>query len=489
VKQITAGKSLILIVDDSAYARETLASSLTLPDYELAFAADGHEAIELAQRLIPDLILLDVMMPGMNGFEVCRALRAHPRLSEVPIILVTALDDRESRLVGLDAGADDFVTKPIDRAELRVRVRTVTRLNRYRRLLNQQLRFEWVVEQADEGYLLVGPQGVVRYANPTARSFLDLPDHEGAPGELRLPDLVRRLFRCEPVAAWSRWLDDGIVPDHCLFLIRPETEIAPVLWLEVTILAQTDRAGVEQLVRVREVTTRVATQRDIWTFQAMVMHKLNTPLQTLMGGLEWLSPDSISTLSHDEVARLALLSQQGAQRLIDSVGDILRYLKTPLMARSGEWIRVGQLADLIAETATQLGLAISLRMGEQLKEQALRLTRRGLTSLIWEVLENAQKFHPQRAPTVEVTLRHGAPHMLLLSFIDDGVHLSPEQLARVWLPYYQAEKHFTGERPGMGLGLAMVATIIWEVGGTCRFRNRNDRPGAIIELELPLVGK
>lgn len=487
MKQIMAGKSRILIVDDSVYARETLASSLTMPDYELAFAADGYEAIAQAEQLTPDLILLDVMMPGINGFQVCRALRAHPRLSEVPIILVTALDDRESRLDGLDAGADDFVTKPIDRAELRVRVRTVTRLNRYRRLLNQQMRFEWVVEQADEGYLLVGPQGTVRYANPSARALLELPERANLPRELRLHQLVRQLFRCEPEEAWTRWFDDGVVPDHCLFLIRPETEIAPVLWLEVTILAQTDRAGIEQLVRVREVTSRVATQRDIWTFQAMVMHKLNTPLQTLMGGLEWLSPDTIATLTVEEIARLALLSQQGAQRLIDAVADILQYLKTPLLARSGELIRVGQLVDLVAQTATQLGIGISLKMAGQIEDRMLRLSRRGVTSLLWELLENAQKFHPQHTPNVQVTLVDKPPDKLLLCIADDGVHLSSEQLARVWLPYYQAEKHFTGERPGMGLGLAMVATILWEVGGECRFRNRPDGPGVIVELELPLA--
>src|SRR5262245_61460190 len=153
VEHLLPGKSLILIVDDAPYARDTLASLLTLPDYELAFAGNGQEAIAVAERLMPDLVLLDVMMPGMSGFDVCRAMRKHPQLADVPIILVTALDDRESRLEGLDAGADDFVTKPIDRAELRVRVRTVTRLNRYRRLLNQRLRFEWVVEHADDGYL------------------------------------------------------------------------------------------------------------------------------------------------------------------------------------------------------------------------------------------------------------------------------------------------------------------------------------------------
>jgi DNA-binding response OmpR family regulator len=80
------------------------------------------------------------MMPGMDGYEVCRRLRADARLAEVPVIMVTALDDQASRLAGLEAGADDFITKPFNRAELRARVRTIARLNRYRRLTDRTFR-------------------------------------------------------------------------------------------------------------------------------------------------------------------------------------------------------------------------------------------------------------------------------------------------------------------------------------------------------------
>src|SRR6266540_2909293 len=129
--------STILIVDDEPLGRETLASLLRGQRYLLVFAREGAEALAQAAALPPDLILLDVMMPGMDGLEVCRRLRADSRLAEVPIILVTALDDRDSRLRGIEAGADDFVTKPFDRIELRARVRTTTRLNRDRRSLSR----------------------------------------------------------------------------------------------------------------------------------------------------------------------------------------------------------------------------------------------------------------------------------------------------------------------------------------------------------------
>jgi len=131
-------KSIILVVDDEIISRHTVEILLTSEDYTLIFANNGEQALEKALATMPDLMLLDVMMPGMDGFEVCRRLRANPRLAELPVVMVTALDDQKSRLQGLEVGADDFMSKPFDRAELRARVRTITRLNRYRRLIETE---------------------------------------------------------------------------------------------------------------------------------------------------------------------------------------------------------------------------------------------------------------------------------------------------------------------------------------------------------------
>lgn len=139
--------SSILIVDDSRSARETLVAILEGEDYQLLTAQNGAEALQAAVHYQPDAILLDVMMPGMDGFEVCRRIRSTPEVAEVPIVILTALDDREALLKGLEVGADDFFTKPIDRRELLVRVRTITRLNRYRKLAEQRLRLGELAER------------------------------------------------------------------------------------------------------------------------------------------------------------------------------------------------------------------------------------------------------------------------------------------------------------------------------------------------------
>lgn len=145
-------QALILIVDDNQIVRDMLGELLASPDYQIFFAVNGIEAIEKAHDLIPDLILLDVMMPGMSGFDVCNVLRQDPVLAEVPVVMVTALDDRESRLQGIKAGADDFISKPFYGEELRARVNTITRLNRYRHLLNERAKLEHAHTELQDAY-------------------------------------------------------------------------------------------------------------------------------------------------------------------------------------------------------------------------------------------------------------------------------------------------------------------------------------------------
>ena len=128
----------ILIVDDEAMMREALGELLSEEGYHLAFAANGTEALTKARDILPDLVLLDVMLPDIDGFTVCQNLRADQLLAQVPIVIITSLGDRDSRLRGFAAGADDYVTKPIDEPELLARVRTTTQLNRHRKLLEAQ---------------------------------------------------------------------------------------------------------------------------------------------------------------------------------------------------------------------------------------------------------------------------------------------------------------------------------------------------------------
>ncbi len=120
----------VLIVDDEPSARQTMEMLLYKEGYEMLFAANGPEALASLEMTPPDVIMLDVMMPGMDGFEVCRHVKQNDNLSHIPIILVTALDSKRDLARGLDAGADDFLHKPYNSLELRARVRSMLRIKR-----------------------------------------------------------------------------------------------------------------------------------------------------------------------------------------------------------------------------------------------------------------------------------------------------------------------------------------------------------------------
>lgn len=123
----------ILVVDDDARNVRVLQAMLNAENYTTLTAASGQEALQIAADAKPDLILLDVMMPDMNGFEVVEQLKIRAATHTIPVVIVSALDDRESRLYALQAGADEFISKPVDRSELSLRVKNILALHAYRR--------------------------------------------------------------------------------------------------------------------------------------------------------------------------------------------------------------------------------------------------------------------------------------------------------------------------------------------------------------------
>jgi putative two-component system response regulator len=118
----------ILVADDQASNRDLFSELLTALDFKVITAADGAEALDQLNRVPTDLVLLDVMMPQLNGFEVCAKIKANPETYLIPVILVTGLSDKESRIEGIRVGADDFLTRPVDRTELLARVRSLLKL-------------------------------------------------------------------------------------------------------------------------------------------------------------------------------------------------------------------------------------------------------------------------------------------------------------------------------------------------------------------------
>ena len=152
----------VLVVDDILSNVKLLEAKLTAEYFEVISAFNGQECLAKMEEGAPDIVLLDVMMPGMDGFEVCRRIKSNPKTAHVPVVMVTALDQPSDRVAGLEAGADDFLTKPVDDAALFARVRSLVRL----KMMTDELRMR---ESTGQGMGLLDPAETLTENNQTGR--------------------------------------------------------------------------------------------------------------------------------------------------------------------------------------------------------------------------------------------------------------------------------------------------------------------------------
>jgi two-component system cell cycle response regulator len=155
----------VLVVDDIHSNVKLLEAKLTAEYFEVVSAFNGLECLSKIDEAQPDIILLDVMMPGMDGFEVCRRIKGNPKTAHIPVVMVTALDQPSDRVAGLDAGADDFLTKPVDDAALFARVRSLVRL----KMMTDELRMR---ETTGQSMGLIDPATTLMDENPTGRILI-----------------------------------------------------------------------------------------------------------------------------------------------------------------------------------------------------------------------------------------------------------------------------------------------------------------------------
>jgi PAS domain S-box-containing protein len=419
--------STILIVDDEAASRRLLEGLLRADGYRLVFAASGPEAIALAGAHIPDLVLLDVMMPEMDGFEVCLRLRADALLAEVPIIMVTALDDRASIVRGLEAGADDFVAKPIDRVELRARVRSIMRLNRYRRLLDERsqrlqaedelrhytsdletivaqrthdLQFERdrtrsILEALGEAVIVADDRGIIQYVNPAAVALAgysaaeSLGNHWGMwQSERQSAEFCPQIERM--VLAGHTWRGEVVNrrKDGSLFtaaqtvapLFDPHTPGRPIGFVSV----QRDITQVKEAERLKD------------QFVSNVSHELRTPLSviTLVSG----NLDTLYDRLEDHRRRGMVRDIREQTRLLSGlIEDVLEISRIDSGSAPAERRRLN-LARLVDEEADKQ-LPLARKNNQRLhvlgaRQVAVRGSDGQLRQVIRNLLNNAIKFTP-----------------------------------------------------------------------------------------------
>ena len=451
----------ILIVDDEPIGRDTLAALLLTQGYQLAFANDGAEALRQAAALQPDLILLDVMMPGLDGFEVCRRLRDDAVLGEVPIILLTALDDRSARLRGIEAGADDFVSRPFDRVELRARVQTIMRLNRYRRLLVERGKLARVIEFAPDGLLIVDQTGVIVLANPAILQMLGARNADELLGKhltgLLSPDQTAACRAC-----LERVLVGGGAVRIESTLVSPSRQYVPID-MHMGYLWWNDQPAAQ--IIARDITERKQAEL-LEEERRLIAYELHDGLAQMV----------IST--HQHLQAFAARHRPRAQPTraeLDRVLDLARRSVTEIR-RVIAGLRPTALDDFGLATALQMHVAALQADGWEICYRdslgARRLTptiETVLYRVAQEALTNVRK-HAQTT-RVAVTLAHDE-QQLRLEVQDWGCGFEPAHV-------------LADAGPGERIGLRGMRERVALLGGHWSVRSSPGN-GALVVAEIPL---
>ena len=190
-------KPKILVADDIKQNVKLLKVILTASEYDVIEAYDGEETLEKVQTENPELILLDIMMPKLSGFEVCKKLRANDRTKNIPVIMITALHEMDDRIKGIEAGADDFISKPFNKVELLARIKSLLRMRQIPAKEEEANVLESVLSGLEEGVVVTDGQWKITHINQTAKELLNI--HETDTANIDLQTHLSRLNLSIPV--------------------------------------------------------------------------------------------------------------------------------------------------------------------------------------------------------------------------------------------------------------------------------------------------
>ena len=304
----------ILVVDDDAAVRASLAKLLQSEGLQVATAGNGSGALEAIQQVRPDVVLLDVLMPDLNGYQVCHAIKTNPATRLIPVVLLTGLSATDDRVQGLEAGADDFITKPPDRIELLARVRSLVRLKRYTDELEQAEAVLLALARSIEGkdpYTEGHCERLSKYASALgSRLGLSLDDTVALEragvlhdiGKVAVPDSI--LLKEGPLTEdeWTVVREHPVMGEH---ICRPIRSFAPVLPIIRHHHEKFDGSGYPDGLSGDHIplTARVLQVADV--FDALTTHRPYRPAMSHEQAFEtmreevgrgWWDPDVFAAL-------------------------------------------------------------------------------------------------------------------------------------------------------------------------------------------------
>ncbi|AFZ19607.1 adenylate/guanylate cyclase domain-containing protein [Allocoleopsis franciscana] len=396
-------KGVIVIVDDKPTNLGVLFDFLTDSGFKVLVAQDGESAIQKVEYAHPDLILLDVMMPGIDGFETCRRLKANPATQDIPVIFMTALSETVDKVKGFNLGAVDYVIKPVQQEEVRARVTTHLTLRNLQHKLQQQNlqlqkaeeKYRSIVENATEGIFQATPEGRYITANPALARILGYSSPEVLMNEItnigkqlyvepmRRDDLVALMNREDTLSDFESqvyrkdesviWISENIRPvrdanGKLLYYEGSVTDITERKQSEVALRLARKRAELlllnilpqpiaERLKRGQR--TLAESFEDVTVLFADLVNFTKFSAQT--------SPTELVELLNVIFSKFDRLAEQHRIEKIKTIGDAYMVVAGLPTARPDTAGAIAQMAldmqDAIVQLNTELGKSFQLRIG------------------------------------------------------------------------------------------------------------------------------
>ena len=502
----------VLLVDDQPANLLALEAVLDTLGVNMVRAVSGPEALDAVARQDFAAVLLDVRMPGMDGFEVAREIRSRPRSHFTPILFVTAGDDPDEAMLSAYAlGAVDFLAKPLRAEVLKAKVSVFVDLYRSKeelrlrerrdfeqRLEAKEERYRALFESIDEGFcvlrLVRDEQGNVRdyrfeEANEAFTMHTGIKDAVGrtirelAPGHegqwFQLYDRVARTGEAtrfvEEAASMKRWFDV-----YATRLGGPGSDLVAVLFSDIT-----QRLLAEQDLRRLNDELAQANRRKT-EFLATLAHELRNPLAPLSNGLHLMRMGASKPELLEKTRQMMERQIQHMVHLVDDLLDVAR-ISTGKVELRRQRTDLKEVVATAVETSASLVESGHHKLHVELPSQALPMdadpTR--IAQVVSNLLNNAAKYTPEGG---RITLKVWAEgNEAVLSVTDTGVGINAEALPKVFEMFAQVPSSAAKPQGGLGIGLSLVQSLVALHGGSVSASSAGVGQGSTFTVRLPLA--
>jgi two-component system cell cycle sensor histidine kinase PleC len=492
-------RSLILVVDDDRIERYLHRQALELAGFEIIEAANGTTALAAFADARPDAVVLDVVMPDLDGFAVCEAIRAMPGGLDTPILMATALDDVASIDRAYRVGATDFIGKPINWTVLPHRVRYMLRADQnFRQLKLSERRLAEAQRTAGLGNFRWVPD---RASVECSAEILRIFGFDGEAGACPARALLRRIPAADRAAVLRAVkqafagtpidLDhhvvgcDGAVKSVCLRAEVPAAAGEP-RYLQGSCQDITERKrGERELALARDEALAASAAKT--AFLAAMSHELRTPLNAIIGFSELIAGEVFGPLAQPKYNEFARAIHKAGLRMLDVVVDML----TIAQLEAGRFALEFATIDLCAVAAAAVdefrrseigsGRRVVLkRSGERL---TIRADGRAVEEMLLKLLSNAAKFSPTGA-VVRLSL-HRTEGWARVTVADEGIGMTAREAELAVRPFAQVDARLERRYQGAGLGLSIVKKLIEGHGGRLEIVSAPQQ-GTCVSLDFPL---